>query len=82
LVGAEAGIFSNIHRWKFYAWKQPDIMDNPKKAIYINFIVVLLCILLAVVIYINTGQLAIAIFIAPPIIYWILERKNRKDSDL
>ena len=57
-------------------------MDNPKKAIYINFIVVLLCILLAVVIYINTGQLAIAIFIAPPIIYWILERKNRKDSDL
>jgi len=57
-------------------------MDNRKKAIYINFIVVLICILLAVIIYIKTGQIAIAIFIAPPIIYWILERKNRQNTDL
>jgi len=82
LVGAEAGIFSNIHRWKFYAWKQHDFMDNRKKAIYINLIVVLICILLTIIIYINTGQIAVAIFIAPPVIYWILERKYRQNNDL
>jgi|GEM_PF-682068 len=57
-------------------------MDNRKKAIYINLIVVLICILLTIIIYINTGQIAVAIFIAPPVIYWILERKYRQNNDL
>jgi len=57
-------------------------MNNRKKAVYINFIVVLFCILIAVIIYIKTGQIAIAIFIAPTIIYWILEGKNRQNTNL
>lgn len=57
-------------------------MNNRKKAIYINAVVVLICILLAIIIYAETGQIVFAIFIAPPLIYWILERKNTRRTDL
>jgi hypothetical protein len=56
-------------------------MDNRKKAILINVLVVLACILLAGFIYLKTGQIVIAIFFAPPIVYWILERKLQQKSD-
>jgi len=56
-------------------------MDNRQKATYINILVVLLCILLAVILYFITGHIVLAIFIAPPVIYWILERNNHQSGE-
>lgn len=51
-------------------------MNNRKKAVYINVVVVLVCLLLTILIYIQTGQIFFAILIAPPVIYWILEKRS------
>lgn len=52
-------------------------MDLNRKTYFISFIILLVCIALAAVIYIYTGDLIIAIFFAPPIIHWILQRRNK-----
>lgn len=55
-------------------------MDNRKKAAYINGIVILVCLLLTLLIYMQTGQVFLAIIIAPPIIYWILQNRSKRDN--
>ncbi|MEX0647601.1 MAG: hypothetical protein WD604_11110 [Balneolaceae bacterium] len=44
----------------------------------ISLIILLVCILLALLIYIYTGQIVIVLFIAPPIIHWILKKRMGK----
>jgi Flp pilus assembly protein TadB len=46
----------------------------------ISFIILMVCILLALLLYLYTGHIFIAILIAPPIIHWIL-KKRQKDPD-
>lgn len=53
-------------------------MDITQKTYLISFLVLLLCLALAGVIYIYTGNVIIAIFFAPPVIHWILQK--RKES--
>lgn len=52
-------------------------MDTTQKTYLISFIILLVCIALAAIIYLYTGNLIIAIFFAPPIIHWILQRRNK-----
>jgi len=52
-------------------------MDTTQKTYVISGIVLVICLALAAVFYIYTGNLIIAIFFAPPIIHWILQRRNK-----
>lgn len=52
-------------------------MDTKQRNTWISLIILLFCILLAAVIYIYTGNVVIAIFLAPPIIHWILEKRRK-----
>lgn len=44
----------------------------------ISFIIVLVCILAALLIYHFTGHIVVALFIAPPVIHWILRKRSEK----
>lgn len=55
-------------------------MDLKQKTYLISFLILIICLALAAVIYVYTGNLIIAIFFAPPIIHWILQ-KRLKSSD-
>ncbi|PKD45181.1 hypothetical protein [Rhodohalobacter barkolensis] len=55
-------------------------MTINQKVWLISFIIVLVCILAALLIYIYTGQFVLALFIAPPIIHWILKRRQNRDT--
>jgi len=55
-------------------------MTTNQKVWLISFIIVLICVLAALLIYIYTGQIVIAIFIAPPIIHWILKRRQSQNT--
>ncbi|WP_171032821.1 hypothetical protein [Fodinibius saliphilus] len=52
-------------------------MDAKQKTYLVSFIILLICLLIAAIIYIYTGNIIIAIFFAPPIIHWILQKRNR-----
>ena len=52
-------------------------MNLKQKTYLISFIILLLCLALAAAIYLYTGNLVIAIFFAPPIIHWILVKRNK-----
>jgi len=56
-------------------------MTTNQKVWLISFIIVLICILAALLIYFYTGQIVIALFIAPPIIHWILKKKQSKNTN-
>ena len=56
-------------------------MTTNQKVWLISFIIILVCILAALLIYIYTGQIVFALLIAPPIIHWIIKRKQSKNSD-
>ena len=43
----------------------------------ISIIILLVCLLIALLLYIYTGQIFIAILIAPPIIHWILKKRQK-----
>jgi Flp pilus assembly protein TadB len=47
----------------------------------ITWIIVLVCILIGVLVWIYTGQVFVAIIAAPPVIHWILKRRQGRDSD-
>ncbi len=64
---------------KYYAWKLLNTMDINQKTSLISIIVLLACILAAVLIYIYTGNVVIVLFIAPPIIHWILNKRQGSD---
>jgi hypothetical protein len=55
-------------------------MTINQKIWLISLTVLLVCILAAVLIYITTGQVIIVLFIAPPIIHWILKKRSEKDT--
>lgn len=52
-------------------------MNLKQKTYYISFVILLLCLLATALIYLYTGQLIIAILFAPPIVHWILKRKEQ-----
>lgn len=56
-------------------------MDTKQQTYWISFLILVVCIVLAVVIYIYTGNLVIAIFFAPPIIHWILRKRDKWEKD-
>jgi hypothetical protein len=47
----------------------------------ISIVILLVCLLLALIFYLYTGQIFIAILIAPPIIHWILKKKAGGSQD-
>lgn len=55
-------------------------MNRKKRTYVISFLVLIVCLLTAGIIYVYTGNIIIAIFIAPPVIHWILQRKNLSEE--
>ncbi|MFH5832023.1 hypothetical protein ACG2F4_04280 [Halalkalibaculum sp. DA3122] len=53
-------------------------MDIQQKTNAISLLVLVVCILLAVVIYLFTGIVFIAIIFAPPVVHWILKRREQR----
>jgi len=51
-------------------------MTTKQQTYLISFIILIVCLALAGIIYVYTGNLIIAIFFAPPIIHWILQKRN------
>lgn len=47
----------------------------------ISIIILILCIVIAIIVYLYTGHLFIAILIAPPLIHYALKYKNKKLSE-
>lgn len=54
-------------------------MNITRKTYLISFLILLVCLALAGVIYWYTGTIVIAIFFAPPIVHWILKRRNESN---
>ncbi|PAU93095.1 hypothetical protein CK503_13065 [Aliifodinibius salipaludis] len=50
-------------------------MDIDQKTNLISIIILLVCTLIAIGIYMYSGNIVVAIFIAPPIIHWILKKR-------
>ncbi|MDX1590750.1 MAG: hypothetical protein R3283_02230 [Balneolaceae bacterium] len=46
----------------------------------ITFIVILVSILAALLVWIYTGHVFLAIIVAPPIIHWILKRRQQEQE--
>ena len=55
-------------------------MNLKQQTYYISFVVLLICLLATALIYLYTGNLIIAILFAPPIIHWILKRREQSSS--
>lgn len=51
-------------------------MNIRQKTYFISLFILLICLVLAAVIYVYTGNLVIAIFFAPPVVHWILKKRN------
>ncbi len=56
-------------------------MDTKQKTNLISLLVLVICIVLGILIYLFTGIVFIAIIFAPPIIHWILKRREKQQSD-
>lgn len=54
-------------------------MDIDQKTNLISIIILLVCILIAIGIYMYSGNIVVAIFIAPPIIHWILKKRTHSE---
>lgn len=54
-------------------------MNLNQKTNLISILILLVCILIAVGIYLYSGDIVVAIFIAPPIIHWILKKRQKSD---
>lgn len=52
-------------------------MDLGQKTTYISLLILTTCILLTLVIYLYTGHLVIVLLIAPPIIHWVLKKREK-----
>lgn len=55
-------------------------MNTKQQTYLISFVILIVCLVMAGVIYLYTGNLIIAIFFAPPIIHWILQKRNRSET--
>lgn len=47
----------------------------------ISIIFLLFCLVAALLIYIYTDHIILALIVAPPIVHWILKRNNRSNQD-
>lgn len=54
-------------------------MDIDQKTNLISIIILLVCILIAIFIYLYSGHIVVALFIAPPIIHWILKKRSNSE---
>ncbi|MGM0546060.1 MAG: hypothetical protein ACQEST_04995 [Bacteroidota bacterium] len=54
-------------------------MDTKQKVNLISVVILVICILAALLIYHYTGNIVVAIFIAPPIIHWILKKRSNSE---
>lgn len=52
-------------------------MDIRQKTNYISLLILLVCLLATALIYAYSGALIIAILFAPPIVHWILKRREK-----
>lgn len=52
-------------------------MTTNQKVWYISAIIVLICLLIAALIYAYTGQLVLFIFIAPPLVHYYLKKRSQ-----
>lgn len=55
-------------------------MTTNQKVWLISFLIVIACLVAALLIYLYTGQIVIAIFIVPPLIHYILKKRMGKDD--
>lgn len=55
-------------------------MNIKQKVYYISSLILLVCVLATLLIYLYTGRLIIAILFAPPIIHWILKRREQSSG--
>lgn len=55
-------------------------MDIKQQTYLISFSILLVCLVIAAFIYVYTGTIIIAIFFAPPIVHWILQRRNKSNK--
>lgn len=53
-------------------------MDIQEKTTLISLLVLLICIVIGIVIYIFTGIIFVAIIFAPPIVHWILKKREEE----
>ena len=56
-------------------------MITNQKVWLISVIILIICIVIAIIVYLRTGQLFIAILIAPPLIHYALKYRNKKLSE-
>jgi len=54
-------------------------MTTNQNVWYISAIIVLICLLIAALIYVYTGNLFLFIFVAPPLVHYFLKKRSRKD---
>lgn len=50
-------------------------MTVRQKVWFFSILILLICILAALVIYKYTGNLILVLFIAPPVIHWIIKKR-------
>ena len=50
---------------------------SDKNVWYISALIVLVCIFIAALVYLYTGQIFLFIFFAPPLVHYFLRKKNR-----
>ncbi|MDX1636415.1 MAG: hypothetical protein R3281_00505 [Balneolaceae bacterium] len=56
-------------------------MDIRQKTNLISLLVLVICIIAAVLIYIFTGIVFIAIIFAPPVVHWIRKRREEQRNN-
>lgn len=67
-------------KWKSNYHVEPNPQDpgmTTNQSVWlITFIVILVCILIALLVWMYTGHVFVAIVVAPPVIHWILKRRR------
>ena len=56
-------------------------MTINQKVWLISVIILIVCVVIAIIVYLRTGHLFIAILLAPPLIHYALKYRNKKLSD-
>ena len=67
-------IVIHLHLWNVSGI----LIQNMTKIQFLSVFVMVICVILAVIIYFYTGNPVVAILLAPPIFYWIM-KKRRED---
>ena len=55
-------------------------MNRNQKVWYISAIIVLVCLLIAALIYDYTGQFFLFIFVAPPLVHYFLKKRSQNNK--